>query len=276
MKPVNWIFDFISKDILASKSISKDLLAKASGEFSLLCFILNEESRLPKKYLKLLKIIDNKNILPEYHGIFTKYCLENTIDFQSIRKSDAKGLEIDYIKSIFYNENHNWFGKFLFYLKDIESKGIGTANTYYLTHIIFYSTHFGSNDYWNEQLKMKTLCLEVLSLCIDKYNVQKNWDLLRELYLCQLYMDNNLIDHVKQVFDRENRSIKSKQGWYLSDGNRLNHYETHYSSLTSEEKYSLYHTTIISLILEITIEKMIDDNMLAHIPCSFSLKSHYK
>ncbi|WP_109299865.1 hypothetical protein [Aquimarina sp. AU474] len=254
MTTERWIYDFISKDILVNTSENSVLITKSLGEFSIFCFLLQEKERLPKDYLPLLKEIDNRKVLTNYHTVFLKNCLKCYNYHNYITEPSEEGLEIDYIKSKFFQKKGNWHNKLISLLYQIRSKGIDIHNSYYLTHIIFYSTDFGKNTYWDSHPKIRNIILEILTICEKKFYSDLNWDILREIHLSRIFIDNKAHLDVLIKFENENTFIQSDQGWFLSDGNKLKKYENAYKSLKLEEKYSLYHTTLISVILNYTIK----------------------
>lgn len=243
-----WIYDFILTDVLASKSIPKDLLVKALGEFTIFCFLIKRTEPLPEAFITILKKIEALDILFDYHCLFLKSCIGDN-SFVVTDKSH-EGLEIYYIKNVFYNTQHNWNDMLVRFLNQISRQGITLPNTYYLTHILFYSTDFGYKNYWDRQPTVKAVATDVLQLCEAKFRAEENWDILREVYMCQIYLTPESVTKIAENIKSEDMLIKSKHGWYLSDGLNLSCFEKYYNKLTANMKYSLYHTTVISLLLE--------------------------
>jgi hypothetical protein len=248
MQSEEWIVNYLSIEVIANKSFDKDLLAKLLGEFCLFCYLVNRERKLPKALYDLLKKIEKTYVSLSHFDVLLESCLGKTPNLINI-KNNLQAMEIGFLKYEFLDIKSNWAECICQYIKLLNADSINSNNSYLLTHIIFYSTNFGTTNYWQERPSLLNVILELLDLCEQKFRIENNWDLLREIYLSQLYVGSRNKDSLVLVLESEDYVIKSIQGWFLSDGTRIDHFEKNYNKLSYQEKYSLFHTTVISLLL---------------------------
>lgn len=246
---MNWINSFIQSEVLVHSSINEELRTKASCEYILYCYINQSFTHLDIDTVSTLKKIETTSKL-EYYKPLLDVCL-NRNNGEFVEKIDC--LESKYVQSIF-NKDFDfiyWTNIIIHYIKSFLSKGLDTENSYNLTHIIFYSTNFGLNEYSSEMnAQIKSILIEFVELAINRARKDFNWDLIRELYLCLIILAPIKLFEVSKSVSLEDKRIKSKYGWYLSDGNNRLFYEQNYDNLCLKEKYSLFHTTLICSILE--------------------------
>lgn len=248
-KAHRWLCEYVGELNYSECSRNTDLSLKLVGEFSLLCYLMKRMGKLPADFTDVLHKV-TQTIPQSFHfGPFIKSCFDVPIEKHLI--SDKKGIEHSYLRYLFVGERPNWAQSICVHLDSMTKKeeGISRESAYLLTHLIFYSTDFGKSDYWKTYPDLKMVLKDILKLCEDKYREAQNWDLLRELYLSKLYLSPELSSEIAQAVSSEDRLVASEQGWFLSDGLRLKHYEANYLYLSEEEKYSLFHTTLVSLLL---------------------------
>jgi hypothetical protein len=242
-----WLNSYI-KDLIISNSSNDELLSKALGEFSLYCFFLKRNNCLDSTNKEILTSIFNKYVNLNHLSYFTFYCLDK--DYSNLNYTlDTKCLELFYINSFFFKKEMDWNSYYYDYIKDINEKGITIDNTYFLTHIIYYSEDFGLSSL-SLNGKLLIIIKNILELSETKFRNLHNWDVLREIYLSRCIIDESYNKKVYKLIEDENKFIKSKFGWYLSDGKNIEYYEKNYNLLSSRQKYSLFHTTLVSKLLE--------------------------
>ena len=193
-------------------------------------------------------------------SILLDSCLGNDLDV-SILNNNVQGLEYRFLRSEFLNEGYKWSESLVNTFKKIEANGFNLKNAYLLTHIIFYSTCFGRSSYWKYKNKLICILSDILDVFEEISRKECNWDLLREIYLSKIYLNIEDVSVIKSHFRNENSIILSSQEWFLSDGVRLKYFERKYKTLTHKERYSLFHTTIISLLLKHELNKESDNRL---------------
>lgn len=251
---MNWVNSFVCNEILVCNSINKELQTKSCCEFLLFCYNLKLIGKLDYERINLLKLFESIVDIQFYKPLY-QIC---TNDLENIETDKMECIENKFIESVVtgYDNYDYWLSLLNKHLMAIVKTGLNKQSIYNLTHIVFYSTNFGNNDFINRiNIDIKKIIEDILKICITFCEKNYNWDLLREVYLSMYYFDTVYNNEFKTRIKSENKHIKSNMGWYLSDGLNLEYFENNYHELSFIQKYSLYHTTLICELLEKTISK---------------------
>ncbi|PPK87749.1 hypothetical protein CLV84_0700 [Neolewinella xylanilytica] len=249
---MNWIDSFISDNILVCDSAYVELQTKACCEYVLYCSQLKQREILTEKHISILNKIRFSNVA--YFEPLLNFCILEELPEISLKLPPS--IEVKYIISIISNnEDYSYWNRLLcLFLRKFAVSGLSRHNMYEFTHVIFYSSNFGLNRFISQlDNSIVASLVEITGCCIKICNLSLNWDLARELYLVLLILDSSCSAEIMQLVNTENNVIKSKQGWFLSDGKNLGYYEKLENDLSFTQKYSLYHTTLICSLLEIVI-----------------------
>ena len=247
-----WVLNFIENEVLTNESPKQDWLAKVVGEFSLYCYICSSKGGITPFVRETLETLDALHFDSPHFKLLSRQVLGKELD-KSLLLSAEGSLEYDFLSYSCFKTSVNWTSRASMFLESFFLNGFNIENAYFLTHVIFYSTDFGKKNYWDSKPRTKNL----LSDCLEKYALQfskeENWDLLQEIYLAQVYLSPHKKNQTFTNFKQIESYFVSKDGWCLSDGKRIEYYERNYHQLPFIQKYSLFHTTIINLMLKIEL-----------------------
>ena len=253
---MNWIDSFVVDEILVCNLKNKDLQTKSCCEFLLFCYNLKLRGALDSAKLELLRKIKLDDHIQFYDPLL-QICLDGLINIDILKIECVENKFIESTVQGYINYDY-WLSLTNKHLYNIILNGLEKKSIYRLTHIIFYSTNFGTNDFIAKiDSRIKNIILDILIVCSNYCERKQNWDLLRELYLSLLYVEPSYQLFIQKKLRVEDRKIKSRMGWYLSDGENLAFYEKQYSQLAFIQKYSLFHTTLICELLEISIQTQV-------------------
>ena len=203
MTSEEWILDYIKAEVLKNNFFDKELLVKLFGEFCLYCYLLKRDNELTENNIELLKIIDTNYGSLSHFNILLDSCVGKPISFVFPNEASS-AMELSFLKSEFLNIKLNWIECFLRYIEIVSEEGINTKNAYLLTHIIFYSTNFGTITYWSSYEKLLAIITNFLEIFEDVFRIDHNWDLLREIYLSKIYLKSCNVETIKANITGEN------------------------------------------------------------------------
>lgn len=137
-------------------------------------------------------------------------------------------------------------------LQVIGLEGFSLKWMYQMTHLVFFASDFGRSSLMIDPHLSKIirdLLKEALKLTMNS----QNWDLTAELAISLLFLDYVDIDKDYSLIDSACLTVFSQQsisGWVLSDGELLpNGWINNLNLHDSKTRYSLFHTTIVSILL---------------------------
>lgn len=247
---MSWSLSFLENEILVCNSNYSELQTKSCCEFILFCFQLKQNKLLNSNYKTVLRAIESKTDSVYYEPLL-KICLDKRTAF--IKKENV-GIESAYIDSILenYPDFYFWNNLLLSFIQKVISRGMDRLTMYEFTHVIFYATNFGHNTFLDQvPNNIKNAVKNIILDCIHVCRTTENWDLLREFYITLLIFEPKYVTIITNAVYIENCIMKSEHGWFLSNGRDLRYYENNYESLSFKQKYCLYHTTLISELLDV-------------------------
>jgi len=272
-KATKWLNEYTDCLLSGDNSSSKEYLSKAVGELSLLLMII-KQSNWADESLKELDILvpqirENIDFIASSNlekaqillclDLAESKCKEKFPYIEEITSKKghvSSNIELAYILSKcgvdlpsgYWNRQLiELFNRFL----NCEESSYRTI-LYDLTHIIFFATNFGYNEFPEKTSGLTTSSSEILLESFKTSVFEKDWDLAIELIISLVIIKSDRVSF-ERLLEMVNSLLQNQRadGAFVSDGDP----ESKPEVISYKNAYSVFHTTTIAVLLKLLSEK---------------------
>lgn len=268
-KAIDWLCEYARSLLKDESSRSNELHLKSLGEMSLFLMVVKNDFKVEigdtlnefynivsELYQKLESYTDDKLALAQINLCMYKCGIKKSLDksdldiIYSFQNKTNESIEVAYLLGIIGHPmpDRYWNEVLVKIIYDLlrgdEDKH--RLYIYHLTHIIFFSTEFGTKKIEIENKKINQSLIDMVDLSIDKCIIDEDWDIAVELILSKVFLSSSESWYSDCKCSTEKIFKNQKyDGSFISDGDISRKID-----LTgSWNRYSIFHTTIITTML---------------------------